>query len=349
MNPDTPLVNKLTLLVLSLILVCLVLLVVRAYQKPRSTGEPSPVAEVELPPVATEEAPILEAPSVPGPPRVVRRATNVVRAPSTGQPAVPVNDVAPEAVAATTPLYSENQTLVSVSEWSERGVNWSTQGASLTGVAFLTGTPKPELPIDLGPTCSSLRTDKVTTRHFVVSPRGGGLANVLVYVQNVAAGRPLVEPPVLDQIGCMFEPYVLGVVAGQKIKIRNSDAVLHNIHATPKINREVNFAQPTRGQVNTLSFSRPELFVRIKCDVHPWMFAYVNVLPHPFFAITDTNGVFKIPAGLPAGDYTVSAVHLKAGELTQNVTLGDGQPRPLSFLFSVPAELQAQGDVARSN
>ena len=220
--------------------------------------------------------------------------------------------------------------------------------SSLSGWVTLTGRPKPEIPIDLGPTCSALNPRKVTTRHFVVSPEGG-LANVLVYVPVEPSGTPLVEPPVLDQIGCMFEPYVLGVMAGQKFKVRNSDPELHNIHATPKANREFNIAQASRGQVNVLTFPKPERFVRVKCDVHPWMFAYVNVSAHPFFAITDTNGVFRLPGGLPPGEYPVYAFHLKAGELTQRVTIGYGEPRPLHFQFSATSVAQPQGSVARSN
>jgi hypothetical protein len=147
----------------------------------------------------------------------------------------------------------------------------------------------------------------------------------------------------------MFEPYVLGVVTGQKFRIRNSDPTLHNVHATSKVNREFNFGQGLKGQINEVSFPKPELLVRLKCDVHPWMFSYVNVMDHPYFAITDTNGFFRLPAGLPAGDYTISAVHLKAGELVQQVSLSDGEQRTLQFQFSATSGAQPQGRVAQSN
>ena len=349
MNPDNaPFVNKLTLLVLSLILVCLVLLVVRAYQKPLPPGEPLAVAGTEIVSAVVEEISPAEAPSQTRPPEPPRRApaANTARVSLPGRPPLPVNGAA-----ASTParLADAPTALVDVSESVQTGrllvssVTGNSGAAfSLAGWAILTGKPKPEIPIDLGPTCSSLRAGKVTTRHFVVSPKGG-LANVLVYVQNARAGTPLVEPPLLDQVGCMFEPYVLGVATGQKFRIRNSDATLHNVHATPKANREFNFGQGLKGQVNEVSFPNPELFLRLKCDVHPWMFSYVNVLDHPYFAITDTNGFFRLPAGLPAGDYTVSAVHLKAGETTQQVTLGGGEQRTLQFQFSATPGVQLQG------
>lgn len=355
MNPDqAPFVNKLTLLVLSLILVCLVLLVVRAYQKPTTTGEPPAVVEAETVSDVIEETSPAAAPEQTRPLQSPRRAptTNTARVSLPGRLPLPWGDAASATPA---PLTEAPTALVNISESDRTGTPLvsgvtgnSGAGFSLNGWAILTGKPKAEIPIDLGPTCSALRKGKVTTRHFVVSPEGG-LANVLVYVQNAPHGTPLVEPPLLDQIGCMFEPYVLGVVAGQKFKIRNSDATLHNVHATPKINREFNFGQPLKGQVNELSFPKEELFVRLKCDVHPWMFSYVNVLPHPFFAVTDTNGAFRLPAGLPAGDYTISAVHLKAGELTQQVSLGEGEQRTLQFQFSATPGAQPQGRVAKSN
>jgi hypothetical protein len=359
MNPDNaPLVNKLTLLVLSLILVCLVLLVVRAYQKPTTTDEPPAVAEAEVVSDIVEETSPAAVPVQTRPPEPPRRApnTNTARVALPGRTPLPAIGAATSAPSSTPAQLAETPTaLVAVSESVQTGTPLvsgvsgnSGAGFSLVGWAILTGKPKPEVPIDLGPTCSSLRAGKVTTRHFVVS-REGGLANVLVYVQNARHGTPLVEPPLLDQVGCMFEPYVLGVVTGQKFRIRNSDPTLHNVHATPKINREFNFGQPMNGQVNEVFFPKPELFIRLKCDVHPWMFSYVNVVDHPYFAITDTNGFFRLPAGLPAGDYTVSAVHLKAGELMQQISLSEGEQRTLQFQFSATPGAQPQGRVARSN
>jgi hypothetical protein len=259
-----------------------------------------------------------------------------------------VNAAAPGAGASTpSPLADAPTALVNPFEGLQAANTViSGAGSSLFGWAILTGKPKEEVPIEMDAVCGGFNPRKLTTRHFVVSAERG-LANVLVYVQNASPGPPLSEPPLLDQVGCMFEPYVLGMVAGQTFRIRNSDPTLHNVHATPKANRGFNFGQPLKGQVNEVSFPLPELFVRLKCDVHPWMFAYVNVLPHPFFAITDSNGVFRLPDGLPAGDYTVSAVHLKAGELTRQVTLGVGGARPLHFQFSATPGVQPQERVAR--
>ena len=188
----------------------------------------------------------------------------------------------------------------------------------ISGKVSLKGTPKPEIPIDLGPSCGPMNPNKVTTRHYVVGS-GNGLANVFVYLKDAKAAPAAGEAAVLDQKGCMYDPYVMGVVTGQKFKIKNSDATLHNVHATPKINKEFNFGQPLKDQVSEKSFDQAEVLVRMKCDVHPWMFAYVGVVDHPYFAVTDKDGNFKI-SGVPDGKYTVVAYHLKTHGANPGVT-----------------------------
>lgn len=181
----------------------------------------------------------------------------------------------------------------------------------ITGKVTLKGTPKPEIPIDLGPTCGPLNPNKVTTRHYVTSS-DGGLANVFVYLKDAKATPATGEGGLLDQEGCMYNPYVMGVVTGQTFKVKNSDATLHNVHNTPKVagNREYNVGQAVKGQTKDFSFPNPEILMRFKCDVHPWMFAYVGVVEHPYFAVTDKDGNYKI-SGVPDGKYTLVAYHLK--------------------------------------
>ncbi len=188
----------------------------------------------------------------------------------------------------------------------------------ITGKVTLKGTPKPELEIPLTPSCAKVNPGKVTTRHYVVG-KDGGLANVFVYLKDAKAAPATGEEPQLDQVGCMYEPYVMGVVVGQKFKIRNSDAELHNVHATPKINKEFNLGQPIKGQVTEKNFDQPEVLVRMKCDVHPWMFAYIGVCENPYFAVTDKEGNYAI-AGVPDGKYTIVAYHLKTHGATPGIT-----------------------------
>ena len=190
----------------------------------------------------------------------------------------------------------------------------SVSAADVTGKVVLKGTPKAELTIDMAsdPKCGALHSKPITTRHYVVGA-GGGLANVFVYVKSGAkpSGSPPADTPLLlDQIGCEYMPYVTGVQVNQKFKIKNSDPTMHNVHPLPTANKEFNFAQPVKDQVNEKVFDKTEVAVKFKCDVHPWMFAYVGVLDHPYFAVTDKDGNFKI-SGLPNGKYTVEAYHPK--------------------------------------
>jgi len=209
--------------------------------------------------------------------------------------------------------------------------------AEITGKITLKGQPKPETPIPLeGTTCGPVVHEALTTRHYIVGP-DKGLANVFVYIKQGAAAAPATAgEPLLDQLNCQYEPYVMGMVTGQKLKIRNSDPLLHNVHATPKVNKEFNFAQVTKGQVNEKAFDKPEVLVRMKCDVHPWMFAYIGVVDHPYFAVSGKDGSFKI-SNLPAGKYTIEAVHLKAGAKQQEITVTGDEKKAIDFELEVPA------------
>ena len=210
--------------------------------------------------------------------------------------------------------------------------------AEVHGKVKFSGTPAPEVTIRMDAICGKLAgAAPVTTRHFVVG-EGNGLGDVFVYISKGANPTPATGPgPLLDQKGCMYEPYIWGVVTGQEFTVQNSDAVLHNVHATPKVNKEFNFGQPLKGQKTTKSFDKPEVLVRVKCDVHPWMFTYVGVCDHPYFAVTDKDGNFKIP-NLPAGTYTLEAHHRKAqgGTTTQEFTVGASDSKEINFTLSVP-------------
>ena len=209
------------------------------------------------------------------------------------------------------------------------------QAAEISGKVTLTGTPPAETPLPMDATCGKLHKTPPTTRHWVVG-QDKGLADVLVYLKD-APKAPVAGPtPLLDQKNCMYDPYIWAVGVGQEFKVRNSDAVLHNVHATPKVNAEFNLGQPLQGQESTQSFSKPEIMIRVKCDVHPWMFTYVSAMEHPYFAVTDKDGKFNIK-NVPAGKYTLVVVHRKAGEKTAEVTVGADDKKQQDFQLAVPA------------
>jgi len=349
----SPLINKLTLLVLTLILACLVVLVVRSFRE-----QPSRLAladaGIEEPSPAEESTPVV----TPAPAPPVKKSV-----PLASKPPVPTNTSGSGPMTAPTAPANSEATVarrVSYGPTDHRpAVVYETLAANgsalLAGMVTLKGTPKPEIPIDLGATCGALQPERVTTRHYVVGPKGE-LANVVVYIKSGLQRKfgPVQPGPLIDQVGCMFHPYVSGMVAGQTFQVRNSAPLLHSLHFTPKVagNREFNIAQPTQGQANTLSIANPEMHARIKCDTHPWMFTYISVFDHPYFAITDTNGFFQLPAQIPAGTYVIGASHLKttgSGDLTQEVTLREGEQRSIQFEFTVPSSSEPAKRVAQSN
>ncbi|MBI2928809.1 MAG: hypothetical protein HYY24_24365 [Verrucomicrobia bacterium] len=198
--------------------------------------------------------------------------------------------------------------------------------ADITGKITLKGTPPPEKELPLDPQCSKLHTTKPTTRFYVVGS-GGELADVFVYIKDGLSGKTFeapAEPAVLDQKGCEYTPYVFGVQTKQKLLVKNSDPVLHNVHTTPSkesSNKESNRAQPMGGKDLEFVFDNPEVFLRFKCDVHPWMFSYAGVVTHPFHSTTGKDGTFKIK-NVPAGKYVIEAYHRKGGKLTKEITVG---------------------------
>ena len=219
------------------------------------------------------------------------------------------------------------------------GVIQSAVASDINGKVTLKGTPPPETPITLDATCGKLTSTPITTRRYQVG-EGGGLANVFVYVKTGLEGKkyePKGEAPLLDQVKCVYEPYVSGVMTNQKFIVRNSDPVMHNVHPTPKnpANKEFNLGQPTKGQTNEKVFTAPEVLIRFKCDVHPWMFAYLGVVEHPFFAVTDKDGNFKLPSNLPAGTYTIEAFHVRGGAVTQQITVGESDTKAVNFTVDV--------------
>jgi plastocyanin len=204
----------------------------------------------------------------------------------------------------------------------------------ITGTITLQGTPPAATPIKTAsdPNCK----DPVQPESYIVG-RGGTLQNVFVYVKDGLGNRVFpvpTEPVILEQRGCTYRPHVLGVQAGQPVRMLNSDATLHNIHAVPEANQEFNMGQPTQGAQQDHVFSTKEVLVPFTCDVHKWMSAFVGVVDNPFYAVTTADGGFSLK-GLPPGTYTVEAVHEKLGRQTQSVTIGPSETRDLAFTFTI--------------
>jgi plastocyanin len=169
---------------------------------------------------------------------------------------------------------------------------------------------------------------------------GGDLANVFVYVKDGLGNRTFdvpKDPVVLDQQGCQYHPHVLGVMAGQTVQIKNDDPTTHNIHPTPKDNREWNESQPPSSPAIEKNFAREEIMLPVKCNQHPWMKMYINVVKTPFYAVTGKDGKYEIK-GLPPGDYTIAFVQEKLGEQDQKVTVAAKDTKTVDQSFKPAAE-----------
>jgi plastocyanin len=210
------------------------------------------------------------------------------------------------------------------------------QNATVKGVVKFVGeAPKPRLiSMKADRQCDAIHGGKSVTAEDVVVNPNGTLKWVFVYVKEGVKGKynPPNEPVVLDQQGCWYQPHVFGIMVGQKLEVRNSDPLLHNIHATPKKNKPFNIGQPVKGMKSYHTFNTPEIMVPFKCDVHPWMSAYAGVLEHPFFSVSNDKGEFEIK-NLPPGTYTIEAWHEKFGTLTQTVTVKPRETKQIEFTF----------------
>jgi plastocyanin len=214
-------------------------------------------------------------------------------------------------------------------------VDPATAGA-ITGTVSFEGQAPAGTPIDMGeePTCAEKHDGQPMDRPAVVGA-GGGLADVFVRVSEGLPEGSWATPSAaaeLDQDGCIYRPHVLGVQVGQTLTIRNSDGLLHNINARPENQRGFNISQPTN-MTTSRTFSRPEVMIPVRCDVHGWMEAYIGVVDHPYFAVTGPGGSFSLP-NLPPGDYTVEAWHERYGTQTVSVTVAASGEATADFSYS---------------
>jgi len=200
--------------------------------------------------------------------------------------------------------------------------------------------PRTLISMDSDPACEKANAGKKLYDEPLIVGQDGGVANVFVYVKTGLEGKKFevpAESPVLDQHGCAFVPRVTGLQVSQVINIRNSDPVEHNIHPTPKNNRAWNEGMSPGAPDMKRHFARPEVMIRVKCNVHSWMRSYIGVMDHPYFAVTGADGAFELK-GLPPGNYTVGIWHEKLGEMEQSVTVAASGNESLAFTYATPSE-----------
>jgi plastocyanin len=189
---------------------------------------------------------------------------------------------------------------------------------SVTGVVNLTGDAPAPKKLDTG---SDAKCGEVVLDDVVAN--NGKLQNVFVYVKSGAPQAAFAAPAAevtLDQKGCRFSPRILGLQTGQVVSILNSDQTNHNVHPIPKVNKEWNESQLAGQSPIRRKFTKQETLIPVKCNQHSWMTAYIGVLSHPFFAVSDAAGLFTIK-GLPPGEYELEAWHEKYGAKSLKITV----------------------------
>jgi len=185
------------------------------------------------------------------------------------------------------------------------------------------------------PACAKAAHGKKIYDDQLLLSNDGGVGNVFVYIKAGLEDKKFETPAesvVLDQSGCSFGPRVMGAQSKQVVLIRNSDPVEHNVHPMPKNNAAWNEGMEPGGPEMKHRFARPEIMIRIKCNVHGWMRAYLGVLDHPYFAVTGPDGSFDLK-NVPPGNYMIGIWHEKLGELAQPVTIAPSAAQTLNFQF----------------
>lgn len=229
----------------------------------------------------------------------------------------------------------ESETGAATPNAAAKSVDQATAG-SITGTVQLDGkAPKMKI-INMAaePVCAKEHSTPAMTQD-VVPGENETLQNVVVYLQGDFSPYKFDQPTMavtIDQKGCMYDPHVLALRTGQTLQVVNSDPVTHNIHPVPKDNREWNQSQPPGATPIDQSFARQEVAIPVKCNVHPWMKAYIAVLANPYFQVTGKDGSFDLK-DVPPGTYKVTAWHELYGTTEQEVTIGPKESKSITFTF----------------
>ena len=206
----------------------------------------------------------------------------------------------------------------------------------LTGTIRYTGKKPPRRLVDMtgDPACVEAHHAKAYDESIAVNSNRT-LANVFVYIKSGLEGENFETPatPVtIDQQGCWFHPRVMGIQTGQTLQVTNSDPVTHNIHPLAQINREWNHSQGQGDAPLARRFVKPEVMIRVKCNIHSWMHAFIGVVENPYFAVSGADGTFEI-RNVPPGDYVIEAWHETLGVQEQKVTVAPSGKIETNFSF----------------
>ena len=214
----------------------------------------------------------------------------------------------------------------------------STTG-TITGTVRVDGEPPAMAPIRFAgfAECAAAHAGPVPAGDLVV--RDGKVEGAFVYVKDGLGSRVFAipdEPVEMDQTGCLYRPRVVGAQVGQTIRFVNGDPLLHNVHGTPKASSGFNVSLARKGATRDLRLDHPEVMVSVRCDLHPWMQAWVGVVDHPYFAVTGADGAFTL-RDVPPGAYTIGVWHERLGTREAQVTLAERGTADVAVTLAAPA------------
>jgi RNA polymerase sigma factor (sigma-70 family) len=214
------------------------------------------------------------------------------------------------------------------------------KGGTVTGVITFSNAPPQLRPIAMttNPACHKMHDGQPIQNEMLILGENKTMGNIIV---KVIEGLPAKEWPIpadpfeVTQQGCVYAPHVFVVRANQTVRVLNPDGVLHNVNATPRQNRPFNRAMPAHVTEMEVRFTTAEDPFALKCNVHPWMTAYCEVIDHPFYDTTEEDGIYSI-AGLEPGDYTIQAWHERLGKQTAMIIITAEGATTQNFSFAVP-------------
>ena len=208
-------------------------------------------------------------------------------------------------------------------------------GATVTGKVAYDGAKPTVRNIDMSanPACARAHASSPQKSEELVVNDNNTVRWAFVWVKSGLPDKQWqtpTTPKTLDQHTCVYQPHMIAIMSGQMIEVKNSDPTNHNIHPMPKVNQEWNESQAPGTEPRMKTFARQETMIPVKCQVHPWMKSYINVVSHPFFAVTGEDGSFTIK-GLPPGTYTIEVLHEKLPAQEQQITVGAKESKTVDF------------------
>lgn len=216
-----------------------------------------------------------------------------------------------------------------------------TEPGVIRGEVNFVGAARPSEPLKIAGDsfCEQVHKENPILRTDVIVNPNNTLKNVVVWIESGGPDSYYTtpeskQPAILTQQNCSFYPQVIAVHTGQPLQIRNADPTIHNVNAQPEINARYNKALIPGAPPVSVTFDKPEVAIKLKSDIHPWMVAWVAVFSHPGFAVTGDDGRFEIK-NIPQGDYVLKAWHEKFGVATTPVTVQPELPAEVLFNYTV--------------